>query len=302
MDVHLRDLRYFVTVAEELSFTRAAELLYMSQPALSKQIRQLELTMRVTLLRRDSQGTALTAAGAVLLPVARRTLERWDDASPGVLAAGASERRVLRVGLQSSIGRGLYPALLERFSRLQPDWRVELKLCGWTEPCAGLLKRNVDVALVWMPVPAGVRTRILLSEPRWVALPSGHHLADQVAVDFAALLDEPFIALPRSAGAAREFWLAGCERAGKPPHIALEAANPDESFEAIAAGLGVRLLPAGDAAVYARPGIAFSAVPDLTECQLAVAWRHDDQRPEVRNFTMACVQAAAAILTPSTGG
>ncbi|WP_194896238.1 LysR family transcriptional regulator [Catenulispora pinisilvae] len=302
MDVHLRDLRYFVTVAEEQSFTRAAERLYMSQPALSKQIRQLELTMQVTLLHRDSQGTALTAAGSMLLPAARQVLERWDNASPEVLAAGASERRVLRVGLQSSVGRGLYPALLDRFSRLQPDWRIELRVRGWTEPCAGLAKRDVDVALVWLPVPAGVRTRILLSEPRWVALPSGHHLADEAAVDFAALLDEPFIALPRSAGQAREFWLAGCERAGKPPHIALEAANTDESFEAIAAGLGVRLLAAGDAAIYARPGIAFSAVRDLPECQLAVAWRQDDRRPEVRNFAMACAQAAAAIVAPSTGG
>jgi DNA-binding transcriptional LysR family regulator len=110
MDVHLRDLRYFVAVAEELSFTRAAKRLYVSQPVLSKQIRQLERNLRATLLRRDSRGVTLSPAGLALLPHAQRLLKEWSEAADEAVAADAQDHRVLRVGLQTSIGRDLYPA------------------------------------------------------------------------------------------------------------------------------------------------------------------------------------------------
>src|SRR5262245_12220485 len=252
MDVHLRDLRYFVAVAEELSFTRAAERLYVSQPALSKQLRQLERTLRVTLLRRDSRGVTLTPAGALLLPQARRLLEAWDEAARTAAEAEAHDRRVLRVGLQTSIGRDLYPAVSRRFAELQAGWRLSLRVRDWTDPSAGLLDQTTDAALVWLPAPAGLEYRVLLVEPRWVALPDGHRLAGREQVDFGELLDEPFVALPAEAGPMRDFWLATAERSGRPAHIAAEVTTADETFEAVASGVGVHLLAAGNAAIYTR--------------------------------------------------
>src|SRR5256886_9884768 len=126
MDVHLRDLRYFVAVAEELNFTRAAERLYVSQPALSKQIRQLEQAMRATLLRRDPRGVTLTAAGALLLPSARRLLATSAGTARAGPAAGTPDRRVLRPGLQTTTRRNPHPAPPPRFAQGKPALRPTL--------------------------------------------------------------------------------------------------------------------------------------------------------------------------------
>src|SRR5690606_29677919 len=104
MDVHLRDLRYFTAVAEELSFTRAAERLHVSQPALSKQIRGLERALRATLFDRDRRQVRLTPAGQALLGTARRVLAEWDDGTTAVADAVAQQQRTLRVGTLTAIG------------------------------------------------------------------------------------------------------------------------------------------------------------------------------------------------------
>src|SRR5215471_3338643 len=112
MDVHLHDLRYFVAVAEELNFTRAAERLHLSQPALSKQIQGLETTMRVSLLKRTRREVRLTAAGEALLVKARALLSAWDEATVSIAEIASNEARVLRVGTLTSIGRSLYPEIV----------------------------------------------------------------------------------------------------------------------------------------------------------------------------------------------
>jgi DNA-binding transcriptional LysR family regulator len=292
MDVNVRNLRYFVAVAEELSVTRAAERLYVSQPALSKQIQTLERSLRVTLLQRDPRGVTLTAAGSELLAHARPLLTAWDAAVGAVQAA--ADVRVLRLGMQTSLGRSLYPAVRARFTSTKPDWGLTLRLYPWTDPSVGLLDRGTDAAFVWLPVPAGLSYEVLLHEPRWVALPQGHRLASLSSVAFSDLLDEPFVALPASAGSAREFWLGSDARGGKPANVALEVNSPDETFEAVASGLGVHLLAAGNADIYARPGVVCRPVDGLSPCELAVAWREDDARAEVRAFVAACVAAVTS--------
>jgi DNA-binding transcriptional LysR family regulator len=291
MDVHLRDLRYFVAVAEEESFTRAAGRLHVSQPALSKQIRQLELALRATLLDRDGRGVRLTEAGALLLPRARALLADWDGTAGAVAAASMRQRRTLRVGLQTSLGRDLYPAVSQRFAARQPGWRLVLRYGDWSDPTAGLAGEAVDAAFLWLPVPAGIEYRVLVREPRWVALPADHPLADRAEVDFADLADEPWVVLPAAAGPARDFWLAADARAGRPARIGAEVSTPDETFEAIASGHGVHLLAAGNAVIYARPGITCRPVRGLSPCELAVAWRSGDDRPAVGAFVAACAEA-----------
>jgi DNA-binding transcriptional LysR family regulator len=291
MDVHLRDLRYFVGVAEELSFTRAAERLMLSQPALSKQIRQLESMLGARLFERDRRQVSLTRAGSALLATARQLVGEWDASVEQLAQLVAAERQTLTVGMLTSLGRDLYPSIARVFAERQPGWRLVLRMRDWSDATAGLADRSTDVAFVWLPLgDAQIAHAVLLSERRWVALARGHYLAVRSEIDFADLADQPFVALPRSAGALREFWLAMDARAdGVAPRIAAEAATPEEKFEMIAAGAAVGLLSEGNVALYARPDIVCRPVRDLAPTLLAVGWRRGERRPAVRAFVHACL-------------
>jgi DNA-binding transcriptional LysR family regulator len=295
MDVHLRNLRYFVAVADELHFSRAAERLHISQPALSKQIRQLERELRFPLFRRDRRRVELTAAGEALLPAARRLLADWDAALNEATARAHEEGKLLRVGFQTSVGGGLYQSIAARFAELRPDWRLVLRLHEWSDPTSGLLDESADIAFLWLPAGAenAINVRPLRSERRFVALPAGHRLARRKGLQMADLLDEPFVALPEEAGPLRDYWLALDARDGRPARIGAEAATPDETFEAVATGHGVVLIAEGNTTVYARPGIVFRPVIDLEPCQLAVAWRRGDRRAAVRELVGVATEVTA---------
>jgi len=296
MDAHLRDLRYFVAVAEELNFTRAAERLHISQPALSKQIRGLETALRAQLFIRDRRQVCLTAAGSALLDVARPLLNRWDEGTAAVADAAAAEARRLRVGTLTSIGRDLYPSVLDYFAKREPGWRVELRSSSWADPTAGLRGHATDAAFLWLPLGADdIAVQVLTAEPRYAALSTGHRLAGRREIKFADIASEPFAALPRTAGPLREFWLATDQRAGRPAIIAAEVTSADEKFEIVSTGAAVALVSEGNAAVYDRPGIVCVPVGDLSPAQLAVGWRRDDPRRAVRSFVDSCIDAARAL-------
>ncbi|WP_189304008.1 LysR family transcriptional regulator [Streptomyces albospinus] len=292
MDAHVRDLRYFVATAEELNFTRAAERLFISQPALSKQIRQLEDGLRVRLFHRDRRAVALTAAGTALLPRAREVIQLWDEAQRAVSDAAAAEAAVLTLGVSTSVGRGLLPAVRARFAERRPNWQIRVRQISWEDGTAGLADGTADLALLWLPFPeqAAFTVEVVATEPRWVALPAGHRLADATEIPFDELLDEPFLALPQSAGELRDYWLAVSERGGRPVRTGAVVASADETFEAVAAGLGVVLLAAGNAAIYRRPGVVARPVSGLSPSQLALAWRPDDHRTVLRDVVEAVRQ------------
>jgi DNA-binding transcriptional LysR family regulator len=294
MDAHLRDLRYFVAVAEELNFTRAAERLHISQPALSKQIRGLETVLRARLFTRDHRQVRLTAAGAALLSIAQPLLRDWDDGAAAVTDAAAEEARTLRVGTLTSIGRSLYPRMAGLFAEREPGWRIELRSFGWADPTAGLRDHESDTAFLWLPVHTdGIAVQVLVTERCFVAVAATHPLAHRREVEFAEIADEPFVALPTAAGAQRDFWLAIDQRSGRPPVVAAQATSADETFEIVASGAAVHLLAEGNAVIYARPGIACIPVNGLPPAQLAVAWRRSDRRHVIRSFTRACLDAVA---------
>ncbi|NUU24507.1 MAG: LysR family transcriptional regulator [Streptomycetaceae bacterium] len=289
MDVHLRDLRYFVATAEELNFTRAAERLFVSQPALSKQIRQLEEQLRVRLFDRDKRAVTLTGPGEALLPAAREMLRAWDEAQRAVGDAAAAEASVLTVGLSTSVGRGLLQRARSRFAERRPAWTLKLRQINWDDATAGLAGGEVDVALLWLPVPGqdALNVHVLATEPRWVALREDHPLADRDEIAFRELLDEPFLALPTSAGPLRDYWLAVDERGGRPVKVGATVGNADETFTAIEEGSGIVLLAEGNAAIYRRPGVAAVPVTGLSPCELALAWGKQDHRPVIRDFIEA---------------
>ena len=296
MDVHLRDLRYFVAVAEELHFTRAAELLHISQPSLSKQIRLLEGNLGFPLFRRDRRTVALTDAGEALLPRAREVLGDWDRALAEATQRARAAAATLRVGFQTSVAGALYRLAVTCFRNDHPGWSVELKLHPWSDPTAGLLDDTSDIAFLWLPVPGQERLawQTLRTEPRHVALSRKHQLAQRAELQISDLLDEPFVALPPAAGVLRDYWLAVDERDGHPVRIGAQAETPDETFEAVAAEQGVALLSAGNAQLYARPGIITRPVIDLSPAELAVAWRADDERPIIGEFNRSAQQVVTA--------
>ncbi|GEM32343.1 LysR family transcriptional regulator [Nocardia neocaledoniensis NBRC 108232] len=296
MDVHGRDLRYFVAVAEQLNFTAAAERLHVSQPALSKQIRKLESQLGAALFVRDTRSVALTPVGAALLPEARAVLAALAAAESAVDAAKAAQRAVLSIGISTSPGRGILPAVRSRFASAFPDAKPVLRQFGWEDPTAGLAAGETDVAFVWLPLADSDRYRwlVVANEPRLLALPAAHPLAARASIDFTELLDEPFLALPPAAGVLRDYWLALDARAGRPPVIGAEVASTEETYEALVNGDGVVLLATGNAALVAHEGVVTRPVTGLRPCELALAWHRDDTRPLVHGYARACAQVASA--------
>ncbi len=284
MDVHLRDLRYFVAVAEELHFTRAARREFVSQPVLSRQVARLEAELRVTLLERSRRSVRLTEAGAALLEHARGLLDAWSQAERAVADIGAQAAATVRIGVQTSVGRGL----IERFSsglrERRPDWNIEVAQINWTDASAGLAGGESDVAFCWLPLPdpAHYESVSVATEPRRLAVKSDHPLARIDTVTLDDILDVPLVALPVEAGALRDFWLAEDQRI-EPATVAATASNADSALEIVANGLGAVLISAGNAEIYNRPGITYLEVRDLPPSELAIVWRRDDHRDVIRD-------------------
>ncbi|MEV6261371.1 LysR family transcriptional regulator [Streptomyces sp. NPDC051784] len=301
MDVHGRDLRYFTAVAQELSFTRAAGLLFVSQPALSKQIRMLEKQLGADLFDRDRRGVRLTPVGEALLPHARAVLASWDEAETVLRDAKAAGRSTLTVGMSTSPGRGLLPALRARLTARFPSARPVLRQVNWADGSAGLADGTSDVAFVWLPLTDAERYLwvVVAREPRLIALPADHPLAERASedptgtADFSDFLDEPFLSLPPEAGPMRDYWLALDARGGRAPRIGGVVASAEETHEAVANGEGVVLLAAGNAPLIARDDVVCLPVRGVSPSELAVAARRDDERPLVRAYLAGARELAA---------
>lgn len=295
MDVHLRRLRYFVAVAEELHISRAAEQLRIAQPSLSKQIGALESELGVPLFHRTTRSVGLTAAGHVLLEHARELLSAWDLTQQAVLGAHSAAASVLRVGFVASGAAELTRDILATFARRYPTWQIKMRQTSWSDPTAGLADGAVDVALLRLPIPGitDIETEVLFTQARWVALPDDHPLAAHERISFTDLLDEPFIAIPLAAGGWRDYWLATDHRNGRPVRIGAEVTNPDEWLEAIINGYGISLTAEATARFYVRPGITYRPCDGVSPVDVAVCWRDGEKRAAVHAFVDSCRIVAA---------
>ncbi len=293
MDVDTRLLRYFAAVAAEGNLTRAAERLFVSQPALTKQIKQLESQLGVRLFTRSRAGMALTPAGQALADRTPAVLADWDQALRETKAADSRAARILRVGFMSSAANEATQEIIAAFGRRRPGWRVDMQQAGWSDPTAGLASGEVDAALLRLPFPGqdDVRIEVLLTEPRWVALPASHPLAARDQIPFRELWDEPFVAAPEETGWWRDYWLAIGERDGHPVRIGVITGQPDAFLTAIANGDGIALTPESAARYYARPGISYRPVTGVSPSQVAVAWPPaNDANPVVQDFVRCCLE------------
>ena len=294
MDVHLRDLRYFTAVAEELHFRKAAERLFVSQPVLSRQIARLEQDLKARLFIRDRRSVQLTSAGEALLHRARHLLEDWDAATKEVTALARKEQSVLVIGLQTGVGRGMLHTLTQALNAIQ--WRPELHQVAWNDATAGVEAGDCDAGFAWLGTTINPRCDyvVVAEEPIMLAVNSQHRLAGRRQASVAEISNAPLVALPESAKELRSFWLAEHARHGSPAPIACEAATADEALENVAAGTGSVFISAGNSVLYAREGVHFLEVPDLPPARLAFLWRAGDTRDVIRVAASALQQRGDA--------
>ncbi|MFD5007309.1 LysR family transcriptional regulator [Streptomyces mutabilis] len=294
MDVDTRLLRCFAAVAEEGSLTRAAERLYVSQPALTKQIRRLEAGLGVDLFTRSRTGMALTEPGRTLARRVPALLAGWDAALRETRSAASRAARVLRVGFLASAANEATQPIVAEFARRRPGWRADMRQAAWSNPSAGLADSDVDVALVRLPFPGQEALRVLplFSEPRCVALAETHPLAARETIAFRELWDEPFVTAPPETGRWREYWLAADERDGHPVRVGAVTEHPDDWLTAIANGYGIALAPESAARFYTRPGVVYRPLTGVGPSRVAVAWAPaDDDTPVVQDFVRCCRDA-----------
>ncbi|MCE7005804.1 LysR family transcriptional regulator [Kibdelosporangium philippinense] len=292
MDVDTRLLRYFAAVSEEGNLTRAAERLFVSQPALTKQIKQLERRIGVPLFTRSRAGMALTEPGKTLARQVPSLLTDWDRVLRDTKGSASRAARILRVGFLASAANEATPEIIAAFTKLRPGWRVEMRQATWSNPSAGLDDGDVDAALLRIPFPGqeNWQVKILLSEPRLIVLPSAHPLTARDRIDFRDLWDEPFVAAPAETGWWRDYWLATEEREGREPRIGAVTETPDDWLSAIANGYGIALAPESSARFYARPGVTYRPVDGVAPTEVAVAWA-DAGNAVVGDFVQCCLSA-----------
>lgn len=293
----LRLLTYFVAVAEELHFGRAAARLHIAQPSLSIQIRKLEHSLNTPLFVRTSRRVELTPTGELLLDGSKRLLadaERLAWLIQDAARSGSARRLV--VGFQANAAAELTPRILNAFHDMHPQVDVEMRSHDFSDPYVGLADGSVDIALLRPPVRVqdwlGIET--LFVEPRVLVLSATSPLASLTEVSVEQLLDQPFVAR-KSPDAWRTFWLAENSRQGVPVQLGAEVSTVDECFEAILSERGMAFSQASTQRFYDRPGLVFIPVTDIPPTMLSIAWRTDVDSPVVRDF----VETAKAVASLS---
>ncbi|MEU6867687.1 LysR family transcriptional regulator [Streptomyces sp. NPDC046876] len=284
-DLEVRQLRYFVAVAEELHFGRAAARLGMAQPPLSRTIRDLERQLGVVLFERTTRQVRLTAAGEVLLRDARTALEAITAAAHRARHAGSTSPR-LRIALKAGIDGGLLPQILNAYSTDPAAMPPELVLGGFGDQPQALRDGLADVALALCPMDdRGLDSEPLLTEPVLVAMAATDPLAARTRLRLADLAGR---SLPSGVP-------AGDGRTAPPPPGATRpASNLSEIFSLVETGSIVFFAPASVARHNPRPGIAYRPVSDLPHSTLAVAWPQDARSPAVAAFVRAACAITAA--------
>ena len=296
--MELRHLRYFVTVAEELHFGRAAEKLHISQPPLSMQIRALEEELGVRLFNRTQRHVALTHAGNALLQEARQVLARVEQAVLVTRRAGRGEIGQLAVGFISVADYNVLPSVLRDFRRRYPLVNLTLRESTTDAQVRDLVAGRLDVGFVLPPVNEPALECVpILREPLIAALPDKHPLATRPGkLDLAKLRDAPFILFPRPyAPGLYDDVVSCCRAAGFSPRVEQEAIQMQTIVSLVSAELGVALIPASLTNLR-RTGVTYKPLRQqgpMTEIHLA--WRRGDELPALRLFVEVARASAAAL-------
>lgn len=244
----LRHLRYFIAVAEELHFGRAAQRLGMAQPPLSQQIKAFEAELGTALFLRNRRKVELTAAGTVLLDDARDIMRRVATLAPTARAAAEGERGRLEIAFTGSVPfNDLMPRILGEFRRLYPDVWVSMREMSTGSQIEALLEERLDIGFARPAdsgLPVGIAARRILREPLALVLPTGHPLAGRSRVAMAEVADEPLVMHPRHIGTGLyDKIVTLCGRAGYTPRMGVEAHQMSTMVSLVGAGMGLAVVP-----------------------------------------------------------
>lgn len=293
--MELRHLRYFLAVADELHFGRAAERLHISQPPLSQQIRQLEEELGFELFQRTRRRVRLTDAGRVFAEEARALLERLGRATAAARRVARGETGSLDVGFVASATYAILPRLYRRFRERHPDVSLTLSEMSTAEQVEALRAGRIQVGLARSPVgDETLAAEPLRDEPLALALPSRHRLAARPSLALASAADEPFVLFPRQ---PRPGWVdvvqAACRDAGFRPIVAQEVLELSTAVTLVAAGVGVALVPQSAQALRVA-GVAYRPLRSpAPTTRLVALHRADDRRPVVERFLAVAREVAA---------
>ena len=284
MEVSLKRIKYFVTVARSNHFGRAAKELHVSQPPLSQQIRLLEKELGVDLFVRTTRRVELTEAGRVLYEGARSAV---DDLKRVIVRAqsihhGNAGR--LRIGFVSTSTFHVLPETLTAFRNSFPEATLELFHMTSSQQAEAFQKGQIDVGFL-RTVPPGVASMVVQREPFLVALPVNHPLAKKRLIDVKALATEPFVMWDRKQthGIASDV-LALCEKHGFVPRIILEVTNPAAMLSVVAGRMGVAIVPSS-ALQLRQAALAFRSLNDADAySQLALAWSSENGSGLLKQF------------------
>ena len=291
MSIDLKQLKYFLAVAEEKSFSRAAERLHISQPPLSQQIMKLESELGVKLFARTTRTFELTVAGKALMSEAADLLGRMRMTIDTIRQIDRGEVGRLRVGIVGSAMWGPIPSLLEEFQTKFPRVTWTLHEMGPTQQYEALRAKQVDVGFWREPKldedvlkSDNLRQELCFRENVCVAINEHHPLAKQDAIELIDIAEEPMLTLALDRSSFPRYLVQCCVKAGFQPTIAQEASEPQTLLAMVGAGLGVALMPETTSRI-GWPGVVF--VPIRTNppsANLYITYTTQDDAPVVRAF------------------
>jgi DNA-binding transcriptional LysR family regulator len=288
MNLELRQLRYFVTVAEELHFGRAAGRLHMTQPPLSQAIAALEDGLGTALFLRNRRTVALTPAGSALLPEARRILSEAALLPDLARRAASGEAGRLALAFITSADYSVLPPFLRRYSERYPGVQLSLQEATSDVQVDELLRGRVDAGLLIPPLPDRARAELdymkVLDEPLILCAPAGL-LRRKGPVALRNLPPLPLIIFPREISPALHDAILSCFRAaGITPAIGQQAIQMQTIVSLVSAGMGLALVPQSVSNLM-RPGVEYRALADATPLvETGIAWRRDNSSPVLKGF------------------
>jgi DNA-binding transcriptional LysR family regulator len=298
-DIELRHFRYFIAVADDLSFTRAAKRLNIAQPALSQQVRQLEQRLGTTLLSRTPR-VALTSAGAAFVSAARQAVAHMQQAADIAQRVGAGRRAVLHVGLASSAALTTLPQIVERFTAVHPDVEIHLREMHSPEQLDALRNGALDVAILREAVTdPTLTTHELLREPFVLLAPADHRLARARAIKLARCAAEPFVLFAhRTAPTLHDQITAMCGEAGFTPRVVHEMREWHTISALVAVGLGVSIAPRSVGALGMR-GTSVRRIPAAADRAVLFVCYRRASAPELTKrfveFARSCMRTRSSL-------
>jgi LysR family transcriptional regulator, benzoate and cis,cis-muconate-responsive activator of ben and cat genes len=284
--MEFRQLQYFLGVANELHFSKAAEKLFIAQPALSRQIQALEENLGVMLFERDKRNVKLTPAGDYLREEATQILSQLENISNRTQLIHRGEEGELRIGHPGSAIYSVIPPLLSQLRSVFPQIKANLSEILEDDLFGFLKNYQIDVGFIREPfVDIHLNTKVLMKESFALVLPENHWITPENFTSLAQIKTEPFVLPPRHAGSTYyDLLVRMCEREGFSPNVVHESIHGATILRLVEYNLGISIMPISYRLSTAMR-VKFIELKDIPErTQLSMAWRKNDKNPILQNF------------------